>query len=566
MKKLQQLLKNIDGKGYKAYKSIQGSYAFEQYQLSIDYVQGDPFASPSKIRVIIPNSNRPIKEEWKQSKERNIYTADHLARTVANAIEKESSFAKGSGKSGLLHIDKPGQEILERTAVQLNNKATVICLSIGLPANGRRINGKEAEKLFFAMIPSILKNSIFSVSDEELEKSVQLADQHIAIREEMKKQDWIAFVADGAILPRKSGVSNRPLQNAVPFESPKENGVTIDIPHRNQPLTGMAITKGISLIVGGGYHGKSTLLQALERGVYHHIQGDGREYVLTDPNAVKIRAEDGRQVTSVNISAFINDLPHGQDTKKFSTENASGSTSQATNVVEAIEASACTLLIDEDTSATNFMIRDARMQALVAPEKEPITPFIDKIKQLRDQLNVSTILVMGGSGDYFDVANEVIMMDQYKPYNVTEKAQQIVKDQPETRSDYHGELTTTMNQRTFLANSLQLQKGKKKKVQAKGLDLILMGNHSIQLQDVEQLVDSSQTRAIAELLRYLDDKGVLKQAKPLTELLDDIEAVIDQEGLQAFAPFPKQHPGDLARPRRFEIAACLNRIRTAKIK
>ncbi|WP_163582524.1 ABC-ATPase domain-containing protein [Gracilibacillus saliphilus] len=566
MKKLQQLLQNIDGKGYKAYKSIQGSYSFHRYEVCVDYVQGDPFASPSKIRIVIPDVYRPIKDEWKQYKQRNIYVADHIARSVAKAIKKESNQPKGSGKSGLIHIDQPGQEILERTAVQIKKDKTIICLSVGLPANGRRINGKEAEKLFFSILPSILKNSIFSIKDDELAKSVQLADQHIAIREKMKENNWIAFVADGAILPRESGVSNRPLRKAVPFESPQENRVEIKLPHREEALTGMAIRKGISLIVGGGYHGKSTLLQALERGVYHHIRGDGREYVLTDPDAVKIRAEDGRQVTSVNISAFINDLPHGQTTTKFTTENASGSTSQATNVVEAIEAGATTLLIDEDTSATNFMIRDARMQALVHQDKEPITPFIDKIKQLRDDLDVSTILVMGGSGDYFDVADQVIMMDQYKPFNVTEKAREIVENQPVSRQPVTEKLVRDMNQRIFLPPSLNLQKGKKKKVQAKGLYTVMMGASTIQLEDVEQLVDASQTRAIAELLRYMEAKGVLEQGKSLTALLNDIEHVMDQEGLQAFAPFPNQHPGDLARPRRFEIAACLNRMRTAKVQ
>ncbi|QGH33839.1 ATPase [Gracilibacillus salitolerans] len=566
MKKLQQLLRNIDGKGYKAYKSIQGRYSFHRYEISMDYVQGDPFASPSKIRIVIPDAYRPIKDEWKQSKQRNIYVADHIARSVAKAIQAEAKQSRGSGKSGLIHIDQPGQEILERTAVQIKKEKTIICLSVGLPANGRRINGKEAEKLFFTILPSILKYSIFAIKDEEIEQSVQLADQHIAIREKMKENNWLAFVADGAILPRESGVSNRPLRKAVPFESPQENRVEIKLPHREEPLTGMAIKKGISLIVGGGYHGKSTLLQALERGVYHHIRGDGREYVLTNLDAVKIRAEDGRQVTSVNISAFINDLPHGQATTKFTTENASGSTSQATNVVEAIEAGATTLLIDEDTSATNFMIRDARMQALVHQDKEPITPFIDKIKQLRDDLEVSTILVMGGSGDYFDVADEVIMMDQYKPFNVTDKAREIVEHHPVSRQPVTEKLASDMNQRIFLPPSLNLQKGKKKKVQAKSLYTILMGMTTIQLQGVEQLVDASQTRAIAELLRYMEAKGILKQGKPLSSLLDDIEKIMDNEGLQAFAPFPNQHPGDLARPRRFEIAACLNRMRTAKVQ
>ncbi|KAB8128278.1 ABC-ATPase domain-containing protein [Gracilibacillus oryzae] len=566
MEKLQKLLRNIDGKGYKAYKSIQGNYKFSNYRLSIDYVQGDPFASPSKIRIIVPDTARPIRDTWKATNKRKVYICDRITRKVAEAIQKESNNARGSGKSGLIFIDDPGQEILERTAVIAGESDLTICLSIGLPANGRRINGKEAEKLLMKMIPSIMQRSVFAISDKELIDTVQLADQHTEIRKKMKENGWIAFIADGSILPRQSGINNKPLKGAIPFKSPEENKVEITVPHNDKPLTGMALKQGISLIVGGGYHGKSTLLQAIERGVYHHIAGDGREYVLTDPHAVKIRAEDGRQITSVNISPFINDLPHGQDTRQFTTANASGSTSQAANVAEAIEAGASTLLIDEDTSATNFMIRDARMNALVNKKNEPITPFIDRIQQLYDQLNISTIMVMGGSGDYFDVSDDVIMMDQYLPYNVTQETQLIIREYPLFRQADSVNINYRWNERIFLPNSLELKKGNKKKVQARGLNNIQMGTTTIELSNLEQLVNSSQTNALAEVIRYLDDNHILNMGMTLKEILDFLDKKISETGLQGLAQYPDQHPGDLARPRRFEVAACLNRIRTAKVK
>ncbi|WP_186579364.1 ABC-ATPase domain-containing protein [Aquibacillus kalidii] len=564
MNKLQNILRQIDGKSYKAYKSIQGSYSFHRFEVIIDYVQGDPFAAPSKIRIVIPNAYRKMNREWKDKFHRKLYTEDVIARSVAKAIATNVVTSKGSGKSGLIAIDAPGQEILERTAVSVDPNHVTICLSIGLPANGRRINGKEAEKLFIEAIPAILENSIFTITDETIIEAVQLAEQHQAIRAHMKENNLVAFIADGSILPRQSGISNRPMHDAIPFQSPEENRVTVNIPHRDEPLTGMGIKQGITLIVGGGYHGKSTLLNAIERGVYHHIHGDGREYVLTDPNAVKVRAEDGRQVSAVNITSFINDLPHKQDTECFSTTNASGSTSQAANVVESLEAGATTLLIDEDTSATNFMIRDRRMQQLV--EKEPITPFIDKVAQMNHQLGVSTILVMGGSGDYFDVADQVIMMDQYLPYNATEKAKEILSKYPTNRESDQDETFGHVSARQFLDGSLQTNRGKKEKVQAKSLTTILMGRTEIYLAYVEQLVDPSQTRLIAEVIRHMDKKNWLKENISLSDLLDKIETQINKQGLGSFAPFADQHPGDLARPRRFEIAAALNRIRTAKVK
>ena len=466
----------------------------------------------------------------------------------------------------MVAIDQPGQEILERTAVTFGPDGTTVCMTVGLPANGRRINGKQAEKLFFTLIPEIMEQSVFSIKNQELHAASQLADQHDAIYEEMEKNDWVSFVADGSILPRKSGVSNRPMKEAVPFKSPEENRVSFSIPHRNEPITGMAMKKGIVLIVGGGYHGKSTLLNAIERAVYPHIKGDGREYVLTDRSAVKVRAEDGRHVSSVDISPFIKNLPHGTDTSRFTTENASGSTSQATNVMEALEAEAGTLLIDEDTSATNFMIRDERMQELVVKEKEPITPFIDKIKQMRDELDISTIMVMGGSGDYFQVADDVIMMDQYIPANVTLRAKDIARRYPSNRSELSESSFGSIPIRAFMPSSLETKKGKKEKVQAKGRDLIIMGRTDIDLSDVEQLVDPSQTRFIADLIMHLDKKGRLNKDQSLSKLLDELERQLDEQGLASFAPFQNQHPGELARPRRFEIAATLNRIRTAKVK
>ncbi|SDQ84375.1 ABC-ATPase domain-containing protein [Virgibacillus salinus] len=564
MKKLMQNLKHIDGKGYKAYKSVQGHYTFDDFDLYIDYVQGDPFATPSKIRVVIPAQKRQVKREWLESQARKIAAEDVFARKVGTAVAKGGQFIKGSGKSGQILFDKPGQEVLERSAVQIDSASITVCISIGLPANGRKINGREAEKLFSNAIPTIIKDSILTITDEEINKVIELADQQEAIRSEMHNNDWISFIANGSILPRESGISNRPLKDAVPFKSPAADEVEIQLPHQSQPVKGMAIKKGISLIVGGGYHGKSTILQAIERGVYSHTKGDGREYVLTDSDAVKIRAEDGRQVTGVNISPFINNLPHKQDTQFFSTENASGSTSQAANVMEALEAGATTLLIDEDTSATNFMIRDHRMQQLVKKDKEPITPFIDKIKQLRDQLDVSTILVMGGSGDYFAVADSIIMMEAYVPYNVTNDAKEIMEKYPLDRDTLSDEAFGDVAKRYFQQGSLQTKKGSRPKTQAKGLTKIIMGRTDISFDDTEQLVDSSQTRMIAEVIQFLDRTNGLG-AKSLNKLLDDLEEQMDKSGLASFTTFKNQHPGDIARPRRYEIAAVLNRIRTAKV-
>lgn len=564
MNNLIRLLRQMNNKSYTSYKSLQGVYHFDKFDLNIDYVQGDPFATPSKFRVTVPAKKRIIDPEWLRTRSRKVAAENAFARRTGEMVRKLKSYPKGSGKSGLIFFDEPGQEVVERTALQIGADGITVCLSAGLPANGRRINAKEAEKLLSVDIPAIIEDAIFGINESLVNEAVKLADQQDAIRTEMKRNGWVAFLANGSILPRESGVSDRPLKDAHPFKSPAEDEVEIRLPHQSEAIRGMAIKKGITLITGGGYHGKSTMLKAIERGVYYHKKGDGREYVLTDPDAVKIRAEDGRQISGVDISSFISNLPYHKDTTFFHTENASGSTSQAANMIEALEAGARVLLIDEDTSATNFMVRDHRMQQLVSKDKEPITPLIDRIAQLTIDHGVSVILVIGGTGDYFSVSDTVIMMDEYVPVNVTGRARDIIKKYPVERA---GEMTDQFSysiKRIFHQETLRTRKGKRSKVQARGLHEIQMGSGTISFSFTEQLVDVSQTRMIAEILHYLERSKKLG-GKSMAELLDHIESQLKQHGMDSVTTFRGQHPGDLAMPRRHEIAAVLNRLRTAKI-
>ncbi|EPR28711.1 MULTISPECIES: ABC-ATPase domain-containing protein [Geobacillus] len=566
METLRQRLRSIDQKGYKAYKAIEGTYRFPMFTLAIDHVQGDPFAEPSKVRVIVPRAKTALAAEWTNTKPRRVRCEDVLARRIHHALRQWPLRARGSGKSGLVLIDAPGQKVLERTAVQVADETITVCLSVGLPANGRRILAKEAEAIFFEQIPSVIERAVYGLREEDIRPAVELADQQHAIRRYLREHGLVAFVKNGAILPRESGVSDKPLQRgAVPFQSPPELEIAIPVPHRAEPIKGMGIRKGITLIVGGGYHGKSTLLQALEHGVYDHIAGDGREFVITDSGAVKIRAEDGRSVASVDISPLIGALPYGKETTQFSTENASGSTSQAASMIEMIEAGASAFLIDEDTSATNLLIRDARMQALVAKEAEPITPYIDKARQLFRDYGISTVLVVGGLGDYLDIADCVIKMEQYVPFDVTGEAKRIAAEMPSGRKAEGGESFGRIHERIPLPESLNSQKGKKAKAVARGRHVIQYGQTDLLLYALEQLVDDSQTRAIAAALLYMERKGWLDGKKTIRQLLDAIEEQWDRQGLGSVS-FRKGNPGELARPRRFELAAALNRLRTLRCR
>lgn len=423
-------MRSIDHRGYPAYKSLRGSYDFGSYVLHIVHVQGDPFAAPSDLKVTV----RADRAGWPAADcgryENRVALQDMILRRFGRKLDDVSGRARGSGKSGRLSASRPGQEILDRSACQISAKGDVtLRFFAGFPAAGRTVLAGELEKMLFDYLPGCVESSaVFSAYPEEAVRRVtDLAEDQAFLREELKRRNLCAFVADGAVLPRESGISQSPLRDSVPFRSPNEDRVTIGLPHRGD-VTGMGIRRGVTLIIGGGYHGKSTLLKALERGVYNHIAGDGRELVVTDESAVKVRAEDGRCVSRDDISLFINHLPNGKDTRDFSTENASGSTSQAAAVVEALECGAKTLLMDEDTCATNFMVRDALMSRIVAQKDEPIRPYSSRMRSLYGGCGISTILVAGSSGAFFREADCVIRMDCYRPLDVTEKVQEVLAE------------------------------------------------------------------------------------------------------------------------------------------
>lgn len=550
----------IDGKGYKAYKALEGRYDFKKYVLSIDHVQGDPFASPSRVRVIIDNKVAQIPEELFDNKNKEIAVCDFLTRLFSKNIRNQSEKIFGSGKSGLIEISRCPQEILERTAIIRNKNFFEVRFYVGFPARGRSVLARELEKIIFNIIPNIVESTFIYENIDKLAliNRVKLMEDQCFIRENLKKKGLVAFVANGSILPRESGISARPLRDGKKFVSPQALEVEFDTPNRGK-IKGMGIPKGITLIVGGGYHGKSTLLKALELGIYNHIEGDGREFVITDESALKVRAEDGRAITSTDISLFINNLPNGKDTVKFNTENASGSTSQAANIIEAIESKSKVLLIDEDTSATNFMIRDDIMQQLVVKEKEPITPFIDVAKSLYKRLGISTILVAGSCGDFFDIADLVIQMDCYEPYEVTTKAKELSRGKISLRDD----LDIYIDFGRVLVKGSISEGPKGIKIKNLGKDGLSINKENIDLKSVEQIVDGEQINTIGMTIKFIEDKY---SGKDLTveRIVDEIEKDLTKSliGIDNI----KGGNGSLAMPRKQEILCAINRLRTLKIK
>ena len=572
-------LRAIDHRGYPAYKDLKGQYDFGDYVLSIDHVQGDPFAAPSRLSVHVNGRRAGFPAEYYDSREKRITLQDHLTRLFGAQLARGSKKAGGSGKSGLLAASRCGQEVLERTACRVEAGNVVLRFEAGFPARGRTIDARELEKMLFDILPGCVLSSLYyrRISQEKLRAAIELCEDQQYIRETLPELGLCAFIADGSILPRESGVSDRPMEGAVPFRSPESLRVTLTLPHRGQ-VSGMGIPKGITLFVGGGYHGKSTVLQALQNAVYNHIGGDGRELVIADASAWKLRSEDGRSICGTDISPFIRQLPGRKDTRHFSTEDASGSTSQAANLMESIEAGSRLLLIDEDTSATNFMIRDRLMQQVVAPEEEPIIPFIERVRSLYEDFGISSVIVAGSSGSYFHVADQIIQMKEYVPYDITERAKKAAADFP-VFSIPQGRFPEYSKKRCPRPNAA-LKKDDRLKLKAQGTSELSLNYDTVELRYLEQLRDSEQTMALAYLLKYME-LSLMDGRRSMTELADLIEKQLDERGLEslfasggaassarAAAPVAREAAGGsldvrsaLARPRRQEILACVNRYR-----
>ena len=574
-------LRNIDHRGYPAYKELKGQYNFGDYVLSIDHVQGDPFAAPSRLSVRVQKDKAGFPADYYDTPEKRITLQDHLTRLFGRWVSNGSFQAKGSGKSGLLSVSRCGQQVLERTAMRISDGNVTLRFEAGFPANGRTINARELEKMLFDILPDCVRRSLYyaNIDKDRLRSAIFLCEDQQYIRQCLDERELCAFIADGSILPRESGISEKPMKGAVTFQSPESLKVVLKTPHGGE-ISGMGIPKGITLFVGGGYHGKSTILQALQNGVYNHIAGDGRELVITDGSAFKLRAEDGRSITGVDISPFIKNLPNKKDTVHFSTEDASGSTSQAANLMEALESGSSLILIDEDTSATNFMVRDRLMAQVITSGEEPITPFIDRVRSMYEDLGVSSVIVAGSSGAFFHVADTIIQMKEYIPIDITKRAKEAAETYmlvADGETAVEGGSTGSNNDGVGGVDNgfpdynrmrrptpdMTLKKEDRIKIRTTGTSELSINKEGVELRYLEQLKDQEQSTALAYLLKYAELK-LMDGRKDLRQLGDFLEKQLDEKGLESLFDHGDV-AAQLARPRKQEIMACINRYRKLKI-
>lgn len=600
----------IDGRSYAAYKAIVGRYRSPLgWVLYIDRIQPDPYAPPTAIRVVLPlaltgadarltgtdthltetdshltgadtrptgtnasltGATEPLTgtaEPLTASPTRAVALRDYLARTLRELLKGQA-----------ISIAPAGQEILERSSVNLHETwqddfstpafnapgpYLELRLRWSLPAFGREIAGRQAAR----NLNLDLARAIASLDLRESElgaaawKHCQVAEDHAALQKILVERGWVAFLADGANLARRSGVSQLPLEGGVPLTAPETLAQTVQLPHAGV-VRGTAIPAGVTVIAGGGYHGKSTLLNAIARGIYPHVPGDGRELVATVPEAMAVRAADGRAVTGVDLRPFISHLPgRDADPAQFTTANASGSTSQAASIMESLELwgqpAQAALLLDEDTCATNLLIRDQRMRALVSSEREPITPLVDRIRALHRERGISTLIVMGGSGDYLDVADQVLIMDSYRLVDATAQARQVCASQPR--------VDTSLPDFPLPAQRLPQRPEAKRRgpsrTRALGTQRLVLDRHEVDVADVSGLVDEGQALAVAWALRALLERHFDGRTS-LPQALAQVAKRLDDVGLDALG---EAHPAFLVRPRLVDVGAAVNRLRSLQV-
>jgi predicted ABC-class ATPase len=560
MQRLGATLDRIDRKGYGAYRDLSGTHDLGHFVLFMDRVQRDPFAPPSLIRI--RTKVNPFDPTLFGNSVRRVAFEDFLTRSVEREIRRVVRGNRGSGGSGRVEIQRASQVVLPRTSMVVEPGYVEARMAVSLPAQGRSVDASAARTVLLEELPEVVRRGLDpapegGVDVERAKLHVESVEDADHLRGLLPGLGLVAFVADGAVLPRESGASDRPLRDvAVPFGSPEEHRVEVELPNKGV-VSGMGVAEGVTLVVGGGFHGKSTLLSALSWGVYDHVPGDGRELVVTRGDAVKVRAEDGRSVSGVDISAMIGDLPGGRSTKVFSTPNASGSTSQAANIAEAIEVGTSLLLVDEDTSATNFMIRDERMRELV--RREPISPFIDLVRPLHRSLGVSTVVVVGGVGDYLDVADRVILLEDYAPSDATPLSREVTKRFP-LRAPLTQRAVRPPRERAIDTSSINLRRGKRQTARGRGLHTIELGRERVDLSYLELLAEAGQTEAVARIIREWATAG---EVRGVGELVREALASVSEKGLDSLGNY-RGHPGEMSLPRAQEVAAATNRVRSLR--
>lgn len=539
---IRSVLERINGRGYKSYKSLVGlSEVVDRVRVTVIKVQGDPFAPPSVVKLE-HNTNMP---DW--SLQAPVATSDCILRRLRVLLKKFSMKGVGEGNSGVLSVPKLAPIMIRRSSLEVVKtgvgRARIVArVHVGLPSRGRRVVSGAAEELLLERLPKAFTSSV-SVGEDKLRRHVETWIEQEHIRARLEDMGLVSFVGDGSILPRRCGGCWEPLEDAVPFESPPSLRVSVDLP-TGRSITGMGIRRGLTVVSGPAYHGKTTLIEAVSAGVWNHIPGDGREYVITIRESFVVMSENGRRVTCVDLTPWLSEMPGASNLSCFTTSDASGATSVAATIQESIELGARLLIIDEDNVATNIIHRDYWLEELIG--RKTLHTVADLAPGLK-RAGVSVIVVATGSSELLSRADHVIVMNEYKALDLTHKARQVTAKKD--TSDGVVEYRAPRGRRMTASMRLDKAKLRGRMLEVRGADEL------IDLRPLVQLEEETQLKTVVEAtLRILAKGGV----DTIGSECKDVEAKLARGG---FREVVGKEPGpSLSEARALDIGFLINRM------
>lgn len=563
-KEFYNLLTELDGQPFSEYQQMEGDFDFSRYVIKcakIDMEGGDhPVFS---IRV--PQTIAEIPEYLFDSPVRRTAMEDLLLRCLAANIEGIANFDESGVARRHILSASPNQKIIPRNALQLTKEYIEVRLQIVLPTQNMILDGEEmlaidgemAHQLFFEDLPEVISNSLlYCNTDADMaDRFVNSMEDADRLRQHLGASGQVGFLGEGALVARVTGEDSPDYERLTPVEIDEGLVEEVEVPHAGT-IRGINIPSGLTLILGESNSGRVDIMDAISQGIYNHIPGDGRETVVTVADAVNIRSEVGRCVQNVDISAFASELPDGGNPAAYSTVSAGSFTSQAASTVEALEAGARVLLFDEHSSSSTFLSSDTRVSPLLGASSR--NTLAARARQIVDELGIS-IVVAGSSlvAEFIPIADKILKVENFCISDITEEAKALEIVPSSVANDTATLSSLLSRSRWVMPSSIDPSVGREDLVICTDdQSYIQFGRSIVDLSEIRQIADVDQARAIGFVLYYAKLR-YMDEGYPVREILDLVDRDLSNEGLNALASDLR---GDFARPRRYEVAAALNRL------
>jgi predicted ABC-class ATPase len=564
-KEFYNLLAEIDGKPFSEYERLIGDFDFARYVIKCSKIEMARDGENPVFNIRVPQSIAELPGHLYDSPVRRTALEDYLTRNLCAVTGRIARFNESGWARRNIIIAEPGQKILPRTSVAVTKEYIDARIRIALPykvyvSGERLVDGEMARKVFFEDLPEIVSSSIFCCNldlgaAEEFVNGMEDADR---VRQTLATLGLVGFVGEGSLLAREQGSDEPDLSHIAPFEVADDARTEIDVPNAGK-IAGLGIPAGLTVVLGDAANGRKDFMSALAAGVFNHIPGDGRETVITVSDAVQVAVDRDRVVQEVNITPFLTESENGNPAS-YSTRSADSFISQAAATIEALEVGARVLIVDENTSASAFLTTDARVAGLLGAT--PRASLAQRARQMVDELGIS--LVIGGENlvaEYIPIADTVLKVEDFQVTNITEEAKALNLALP-PEAPVVNLAPMLARSRWIMPSSIDAAVGSKDVViSALDLNAIQFGRSVIELDSVPQIADESQTLTIGLLLYYAKLR-YMQEGYPLREMLDMIDRDLSSEGLGTIS---RDLRGDLARPRRYELAAALNRLPTFRV-